>query len=83
MALQSLTEHSAVLHETWPMDRPTDIVIAERLLAAALFNFHRAVTRRGGSVTDFKSWPELSEEQRAFLVDWAIPQAMTAIWKGR
>lgn len=82
MALQSVTHSRKVLTTAWPMDRPTDEVIAERMLAAALYNYHRCVTKHMNS-HDFKTWPDLTDEQQAFLIDWAIPQAMSAVWKGQ
>ena len=69
--------------DSWPMDRPTEEVIAERLLASALYNFHLVRTRQQTPFADFRTWDQLTDEQQAFLIDWAIPQAMTAIWKGR
>lgn len=69
----------------WPMNRPTDELIAERMLAAALHNYHRALTepRSGDKLLTFVTWPELTDAQRAFYIDWAIPQAMQIIWRGR
>lgn len=97
MALQSVTHSRKVLKSDalkqflreagreWPVDRLTDTVIAERMVAAALYNYHRCVTKHMDS-HDFKTWPDLTDEQQAFLIDFlidfAIPQAMSAIWKG-
>lgn len=67
----------------WPTDRPTAEVIAERLLASALYNYHRVMTRPEVGLADFRQWDELSETQQEFLLDYAIPAAMQAIWKGR
>ena len=64
----------------FPMNRPTDQVIAERMLAAALHNYHKACTSPSGN-HDFMTWDQMTDEQRAFYVDWAIPQAMQTIWK--
>lgn len=67
----------------WPMQRSTEEVIAERMLAAALFNYHKVVTGQRGMVDSFKTWEDLTDVQRAFLVDSAIPTALQVIWKGR
>lgn len=68
----------------WPDNRPTDEVIAERMLAAALHNYHAALTTsRKGRAFTVKTWFDLTDEQRAFYLDSAIPQALQIIWKGR
>ena len=67
----------------WPTDRPTAEVIAERLLAASLYNYHRVMTRPDMGLGDFRQWDELSEPQQVFLLDYAIPAAIQAVWKGR
>ena len=67
----------------WPTHRRTTEVIAERLLATALYNYHAAMTRHGFELSEFAQWDQLSETQQAFLLDRALPAAMQAIWKGR
>ena len=69
-------------YEAFPMDRPTEQVIAERMLAAALHNYHRVFAGKA-SVGEMKTWYDLSDTQRAFLLDFAIPAAMRAVWRGR
>ena len=77
-----VAEQSSHRFDRWPDAVPTEQVIAERLLASALYNYHRVMTGRSGLV-EFKTWTDLTDEQRAFLVDWAIPQAIQGIWRGR
>ena len=67
----------------WPTDRPTAEVIAERLLAASLYNYRSVMMRLGFQLCDFRQWDELSEPQQVFLLEHAIPAALQAIWKGR
>lgn len=66
----------------WPANRPTDQLIAERMLAAALHNYHTTHTRPS-SDHPFVTWDEMTDAQRAFYIDWAIPQAIQCVWKGR
>lgn len=79
--LQNSTTRNNVV--PWPAHRPTEEVIAERMLAAALYNYHRVMAGQRGLVDSFKTWEDLTDGQRAFLVDWAIPHAVQTIWKGR
>lgn len=58
-----------------------DREVALRMLAVALYNYHRAAT----SVTEveLKAANELTEEETAFFERYAVPAAMQAIWNGR
>lgn len=67
----------------WPADRKTEEVIAERLFASALYNYHAVLTRPQFQLADFRQWDQLNESQQAFLLDYAVPAAMQAILKGR
>ena len=86
MAAQALSHETGQRvsdHNAWPTDRPTAEVIAERILAANLYNYHGVMTRPGFTFADFKQWDQLTELQQGFLLDYAVPAAMQAIWKGR
>lgn len=77
------TAHITTVIE-WPENRPTDVLITERMLAAALHNHHVALTRaRNGRTFEMVTWPQMTDAQRAFYIDWAIPQALQVIWRGR
>ena len=69
-------------YAAWPTHRRTEEVIAERLLATALYNYHAVLTRPEWALRDFRQWDQLSEAQQAFLLDYALPAAMQAIWRG-
>ena len=69
--------------DAWPAGRRTDEVIAERMLAAALYDYHIVTTKPKASLQDFRTWDQLTDTQKHFLVDYAIPAAMQAIWSGR
>ena len=69
-------------HDAFPLDRPTEQVIAERLLATALYNYHQVMTGHA-QLADFLDWSTLTETQRAFLVSFAVPAAIQAVWHGR
>lgn len=60
----------------------TDAEIELRMLATALYNYHRVMTGRA-TIADHKTWFDLTVEQQAFLVDFAVPMAMQTIWRGR
>lgn len=84
MALQSVAERPRESrYDAWPANRAMEQVIAERMLATALHNYHVTCTKRHVGMSALKSWDTLTETEKAFLIDFAVPAAMQAIWKGR
>lgn len=81
MALQIVTQPSKF--DGWPANRPTELVIAERVLAVALYDYHIAATKPHATFEDFRTWEQLTDTQKAFLVDYAVPAAVQAIWQGK
>ena len=72
---------------SWPLDRRTEEVIAERMLAAALYNDHLMQTQPtygpGAGLADFKGWDALPDAVQAELVEDIIPQVRQLMWRQR
>ena len=67
----------AIANRGWPAGKSTDLVIAERMLASALYNYNHA--RMGGDMAKFTTWDALSDAQASFYAV-AVQTAARAIW---
>ena len=68
---------------SWPCDRRTEEVIAERIVAAALYNDHLMQTQPRAALADFRLWDDLPESVQAVLVEDIIPQVRQLMWRSR
>lgn len=79
-AVQGALSARADRYHAWPTDRPTEEVIAERMLMAALLNYRRA--KQGRPFTEFKTHDQMSDIECGFYEN-AVKTAYDAIWGGR